>query len=136
LERENRDLRAENARLTDKLSDARHMISELKRDLSVKVTADTMATLHAHFRMTPGDAWILAALYMARGKVVTSKSLLDEMPGLRPDDRDPKILTVRIAMARKAVGREGIKTSFGVGYALTASGIAACDAAFSKQGKA
>lgn len=137
LERDNRELRALVARLTEKVEDYRHQVRELKRELSVKVATDVMAALHAHYTsLTPGDAWVLAALYTARGKLVTHKSLLEEMPGLRPDERDPRILLVRMSNVRVALGRECIKRSYGVGYALTAEGLAKCDAVFAEQGKA
>lgn len=128
LEKQNRELRGEIARLTDALDDAKFQIRELKRDLHLSVQIDMMAELQGAFPgLTAGEAWLMAVLYLARGKTVTQKALLDDMPG-DPSEREPKILTVRASRLRRFLGRESIKNSFRIGYALTADGIAAVDA--------
>jgi DNA-binding response OmpR family regulator len=135
LERENAALRREQARLCRQVEELIARVEDMRRELRIAPQARTIDRLRTAFPvLQPGDAWILATLYAARGEIVSTETLLSHLPTKdQQEERQPKIIGVRIAQVRRALGREAIKNSFSVGYALTPAGIQLCRAALRRK---
>lgn len=78
------------------------------------------------FGLSPSQAHIVAALHGARGRLIGSNRLLDDLPGWN-GDRTPNVLAVQVHRLRKRLGRDFIETVRGVGLRLTNAGINLCD---------
>lgn len=134
LEKENRDLRSENARLVEQLEDVRGELADLRRDVGAEQDSALMRQLkEALPKLQPGDAWLLAMLYEARGQVVSRERIHRYLPTSDSEvEASKRLIAARLHHLRKALGRESIRNCFKVGWALTAAGVAACDAAISR----
>lgn len=133
LERENRDLRRANERLEEQLQDARAELDNLRGDMGLLAANEHAAQLKIAIpKLQPRDAWLLAMLYGANGKIVHRDRLRLFMPTNDPDEgATPSLVNVRLWHIRKAIGRECIWNSFKIGWGLTPAGMAKVEAALS-----
>jgi DNA-binding response OmpR family regulator len=93
-----------------------------------------VAELATRLSLEPQPAALLAALYTAKGRVLSRDYLLDEaLPAGRVDTRTAKHLDVMIVRVRRATGFDGVRTIPGLGYAITELGRAVCDEALERQ---
>lgn len=65
-----------------------------------------------------------AALYRARGRTLSRLTLLDR---INPD-LEASCVSVAVVQVRKMFGQDGVRTVWGIGYAMTPAGLARVDA--------
>ncbi len=102
----------------------REEIRFLKRQVDVEVVASQIDRFMGAFGAPPASAMILSALYNAKGRVLSRTQLDEAAPATRvdPDQRDLKIIDVRISRLRKKLGEHAIQNVWGRGYYLTEIG--------------
>lgn len=109
----------------DRCDDMREQVRWLEKELAMRHAVDAQYAVARAFRITPGAATMLARLYAAAGGHVASWQLLEATaPAGYDDDRDPKTVSVRICIIRRAMGPGVIETLYGKGYRLTDVGMA------------
>ena len=85
----------------------------------------------------PQACQVIAALYGAKGKVVSHQRLFQVVPPRdlgADDDRGPNFMSVLVHRARKALGLDAIQNVHGVGYRLTDVGMARVAAIIESRG--
>lgn len=81
------------------------------------------------------QAWIVATLYTARGKLISRNRLNDDMPGFDTHHRDSNVVQVMIHRIRTRLGQHFIECHRGAGYCLPPESIALIDnLGFNKKG--
>lgn len=103
----------------------REEIRFLKRQVAVEAEAAQVQCLAIMFGLAPAEAKMLAALYNARGRVLSPVQLDEIAPAerVRADERHMKHVDVRICRLRKKLcSPEAIKNVWGAGYHLTELG--------------
>jgi DNA-binding response OmpR family regulator len=118
-------------------------IAYLESELGLQRDADQVGRIHDLMRRAgmPGStggraqaAEMVMALYRAGGRPVTTWQLLDAVPSPSRADRGPNIVKVWVVVARKALGRDAIRTVWGKGYAITEAGIGRVKAILNPEG--
>ena len=86
------------------------------------------------FGLTGAEAWIVAALHGRQGEVVKRHRLNDELPSPRclDGERFGNTIEVMISRIRAKFGAANIITVRGIGYRLSATGVARCDNAIAE----
>lgn len=71
-------------------------------------------------------ARLIEALYAAKGRMLTRWQLMVAMPpeDHGEDERNPNMVSVYVAWARKGIGHDGIESVWGSGYRITEAGMA------------
>lgn len=107
-------------------------VAYLKSELGLRRLPTDIDRLRRHFGLANGDAELLHALYAAKGRVVTRMQCMDatsSRPDREDDDRDLKMIDVRICRIRKPLGKDAILNVWSTGYRLSPEGIARVGAA-------
>lgn len=101
-------------------------IAALKRQIGVAIDASEIDRLRSRFRLSRQQAWLLASLYRAGGKVLSKDVIINHMPTRLDDglDRDPSQANTIICILRSRTGRDWIENVWGDGYKLTDIGRA------------
>lgn len=111
--------------------------SELGIQRNLDLVSRIAATIKDHGLQSKrfGAAKLISALYLAKGRPLTTLQLMEAMPprDFGEDERLPKIVTVYVCYARKHLGRGIIETIWGKGYRLTDEGVAMVDAILNPQ---
>ncbi|WP_083274618.1 helix-turn-helix domain-containing protein [Novosphingobium resinovorum] len=82
------------------------------------------ARLRLALNLTPGEAWILATLFKAGGRVVSMEQLAEGLPGHGEAERRGNGVHVRICRIRKKLpSTETIQTLRGLGFSITSEAI-------------
>ena len=99
-------------------------VAYLRSEVLLDATAQQVGDLADAFRLSPGQAWIVAALLNAKpGKTVRRERLLDDQPFQRPDaDRFGNVMDVQVSRIRQRLGRDAIETVRSIGFRLTEAG--------------
>jgi DNA-binding response OmpR family regulator len=98
-------------------------VAWLEGELGLRTAAAARHALCRAFKITPGEAAMLATLHAAKGKFVSTWLLLDTTAPSR-DDRSPNSVSVRIYWLRAKLGKGAIETVYGAGYRLSEPGQA------------
>lgn len=114
------------------IADLRYQIECLERERLEARAADLADAYRLAFRLTPSQAVILAALRSRAGRVVSRWALFSALYAGREEPEDGKIMDVFMCAVRKRLPPGSIAASWGEGWALTATGIAAVDAAIAR----
>lgn len=107
----------------------------LKRELSIIQDAGKIQRVQSVFNMTNLEGRFLLALHHRRGGTLTKDAAMNALYSDRPNDEPQrKILDVFACKMRRKMreangGANAIGTTWGVGYFLTAEGVAAVDGA-------
>ena len=92
----------------------------LKRELGLDVERDKVGRLQTSLAITPHQARILYALYVARGRIITFDILHEMIPAEDGAPRDSvEVFKVQICKMRRAVGSNAIQNVWGKGYRIT-----------------
>lgn len=109
----------------------RDRVAELESELGLRRQAELMHALalvgrELSDRRAPSASRILAALYAAKGRPVSTDNLMRAAPnkGYHEDERLRNIVSVYVYYLRKALGKDAIETVYGFGYRLSAKGMA------------
>lgn len=115
----------------------REEIRFLKREIAVEDSEELIDRLRLYHHLQPAEARILAALYCAKGRVL-SVYQLDELCPLisATEDRDIKHVNIRICRLRKKLGAEAIQNVWGRGYCITDLGRLQVEEALEAQRRA
>lgn len=109
---------------------------QLRRELGLFAEARRVAALTRAFGLSPIGARIVLALHRAAGRSVSRTFLEDHFTGLEASGReidDPSAaIKVQVSRIRHAIGPGAILTVWGVGYRLSAEGLAKVEAALSE----
>lgn len=113
----------------------REEIRFLKREIAIDRQQSLVDRLVLHFHISPGEAQILTALYLAKGRVLTSAHLDECAPAVNvpAEDRDMKHVAVRILRLRKRLGSEAINNVWSRGYCLSEIGLLQVEEALEAQ---
>lgn len=107
-------------------------VAYLESELGIQDTADIQDRLmralrrpDAKWTKANGAARLIARLYAAKGKPVTTLQLLEATPAKAIyDERNAEIVKVWICFGRKTLGKDAIVTVWGFGYRLSDTGMA------------
>lgn len=96
-----------------------------RRELGLSIDATRVARVAFGLRLSLQQSRLLLALHAAGGRTLTKPQLLvaTAVDAGRADDRELKIIDVIVHKVRAAIGADAISTSWGLGYALTPTGI-------------
>jgi DNA-binding response OmpR family regulator len=123
--------------MCERCPELKERIAWLESELGIVNQRETMLALSRGLKIRPGAATLLARLYAARGKFVTTYQLLDLTADVaRDDDRQINNVSVTIFTLRKALGRDAIDTAYGHGYRLSAAGVVRVAAIVEPQARA
>lgn len=114
-------------------------LAELKRELDQQraTRLDRAHLLAKRFGLPRQEGIILAALYHARGRVLSSDQLDEALP--EAEDglvRTRQNIHVRICNIRRKTGFAAIDTHHGVGWSITDLGRLVCDEALEARARA
>lgn len=116
-------------------SDLEDRIAWLESELGLQKDAETFARLHAFIaekinptgfgRGAKQPTLMALVLYRAKGRPVSHAQLMEAIPPKNggEDDRTENIVKVWASCVRAALGEEAMRTVYGVGYSLTATGL-------------
>lgn len=100
-------------------------IAWLEGELGLRVDADQIQALIAAFRLSPGVAHVVRALYASKGRTVTHLQLLEAIPSpAELEDRSQSNVGTLVCRARKRLGAGAIESVWGRGYRMTEAGMA------------
>lgn len=99
------------------------------RDIATENTSTaTRGAIAAALGLSAAEAWIVAALYRARGRVVSRVMLNEQHPGKkRGDERESDSSAVYVCRIRARLGTSFIITQRDLGYRLSPEAIARID---------
>jgi DNA-binding response OmpR family regulator len=102
----------------------------LRGELGAARDADKHETLCKVFGTRHGTSLrLIVALHAAKGRAMTHGQLEDVIGPDREAEYHEDMVKVVVCNARKAIGRDAIRTLWGAGYAMTPAGMAKVDAA-------
>ena len=101
-------------------------VAYLRSEVVLDATAQQVADLADAFKLSPSQAWIVAALLNAKpGKAIRRERLLDDQPFQRPDaDHFGNTVDVQMSRIRRRLGHDAVETVRAVGFRLTDAGRA------------
>jgi DNA-binding response OmpR family regulator len=124
------------AELLDENERLREEVAYWRSEAEIQADDSTRAALLRQLRLTPQEAWLLAALYRARSKSrVRVTSLEEAIPRVNGGERDGHSISVYVCRLRRKLGGSIIDTVRGMygqvdgGYRISPAGIALCQAA-------
>jgi DNA-binding response OmpR family regulator len=94
----------------------------LRRELGLERDSRDLAPLKQRWKLSTGEAQIVLCLYRHFPMAVRYDTLFACLRHWGDSDGTPASVKVYACRIRKVVGRESIRTVFGIGYALTAEG--------------
>lgn len=116
----------DNAHLRRVLEERNEEIAALRRQVSAGADDAVLDAIAVGCRLARQEAWLLATLYAARGRILSKERLNEVMPSpagnWEPSEREPKILDVIACRVRSKLDREAIQTVWGKGFRITAIG--------------
>ena len=101
-------------------------IAWLEEELGLRIKNSHTAIIMQTFRLTPIEAWFVIVLWEARGRPVDRHWLLDNRPTVRERLSEyPSLNMLRVYMnkVRSQIGKASIKAVWGIGYAMTPTGL-------------
>lgn len=112
------------AALLEKIDDLTEQVRYWRGLAQDAATNSVRAEIAASLGLTRAEAYIVAALYQARGKVVSAQRLNGEHPGTRSgEDRDSNVVQVFVARIRAKQGADFLINQRGLGYRLSPTAI-------------
>lgn len=106
-------------------------VAFLRSEMGLSSSGTAVQLLRSGFGMDSGSARAVAALYSARGRVLTyfqiAEAMASEAEGIK------RLVSVFVCRARGKLGRDAVETAWGVGYRLSPVGIAKIDAVLNPQ---
>lgn len=105
-------------RLSAKVEAQRQQITDLQRTLGLRHQNGALGAMMERLSVTPTEALILGVLKAAAGRYVSTQMLTDSVE--LPTSENARCHVLRL---RKKLGRGAIVTGYGVGYALSESGL-------------
>jgi DNA-binding response OmpR family regulator len=107
----------------ERIAELQEEVAYLKAELGLVEDREKVDRLRAAYGLSPGSARLLLALYAAKGALRTTYQLLDAIPPVSGSDRDVSLVSVWVCHLRRAMGRDVVKNSFGLGYRVTETGM-------------
>lgn len=109
-------------RLTDEVA---YWKSEAMRAAS----ADTVERIRCGLSLTAGEAWIVSRVHAARGAVVLTEHLLEDLPGKGWEERSETSNTLQVLVfrIRAKIGADAVLTARCHGYKASEDLIARID---------
>jgi DNA-binding response OmpR family regulator len=104
----------------------RERIAWLEQELGLRMSNSVTDKVMRAFRLTPAEAWFVIVLWEAKGRPVERHWLLDNKPVVRAKQTEyPSLnmLRVYINKVRGQLGKDAIRAVWGIGYAMTPTGI-------------
>jgi DNA-binding response OmpR family regulator len=101
-------------------------IAWLEEELGLRVRDALTERVMRAFRLTPAEAWFVIVLWSAKGRPVERHWLLDNKPTVRErvsEYPSLNMLRVYINKVRSQLGKDAIRSVWGIGYAMTPIGM-------------
>ena len=117
--------------MCDRCEELQESVAWLESELGIQRSADRVerikSALFPYRRSGRGQAaYLLEALYAAKGKVMTKLQILEALPSpSRNEERGLKLVDVVVCIARASLGKGAIQTVWGLGYRMTDAGLEA-----------
>lgn len=92
-----------------------------KAEAQHNASNDVSGRIGRAFGLTAAEAWVMATLYGAKGKIVRKERLLEDIPGCDWEARHEasNVIQVLVCRIRKKFGRDAIETAPSFGYRLS-----------------
>jgi DNA-binding MarR family transcriptional regulator len=121
--------------MCERCEDLEEEVRFLKRELGITRSEEAEDRFCVVFGLTPKPAQMLGMLYRRRGAAVTKNAAYDAIYATDADGPGVQNIDVSVAKIRKALPANSVATVWARGYQLTATGLAACDAAVALAGE-
>lgn len=114
----------------DRIEQLEEQVAFWKNEAMQSADSRAVATLRDRFGLTPSEAWLLATLHAARGKVVRRVLLQESLPKRHGRDREDEanLVAVYVVRIRQKIGAAAILTHRTTGYAIGPAALERCDA--------
>lgn len=123
--------KALSAKLAARVQELESDLQAARREARGQAARDVAQTIQARSALTGQEAWLLAALYAADGRVVTKAALNERLPWFwanrEAGDRATKTIDVILHRIRRKMGADRVETIWHAGLRITPSGVALVD---------
>ena len=118
------------AEALERITDLEAEVRYWKGELGLMREENLYAQLRKRYKMTLNEAWTCVVLYRRKGQAVRSSFLYDNRPNVVTDTNlSLQDVKVTICSLRKRLPPGSIDTHFGLGYAMSPTGLAFMDEA-------
>jgi DNA-binding response OmpR family regulator len=106
--------------LTNRITDLEDQVAYWKDKALANASTALLGAISSSFRLTRAEAWVVGAMWRAKGRAVSCQHLQEGHPGDKyGDEREGNNVQVFITRIRKKLGADSIITHRGIGYALS-----------------
>lgn len=111
--------------LEERIEQLEAEVAYWKSEAQVQASYQVRTVISDTFGLTPAEAWLVATLHAADGRVISYDRLMEDMPDHRRSDfsNERNILSVMVSRIRKKVDAAFIITSRPMGYKLSTAGL-------------